>query len=507
MSKIRAICRWSVGLASAVAWAGLAGFEASGQDSAGKRSVVLVAQKTQAKKKATPSKKAADTPSEAGPLGAMPKTQGSVVSHADADVAAQLANLSFKRDIAPILVANCVGCHTGAGAGLSRGKLSMASFEKLMAGGKRGKDIVPGDPDAGHLVLMVKGEETPKMPPNNGQRGFSAAAVEKIEAWVKAGARLDAGLSPADPFDKYAPTTGDLRRDELAKMKPEERDKIAEQAGRDRWKKATPTVPDFTAGTHFLAFGNLPGDRTGKLLKAMEAQYALANRLLGSPKSPALDPVEKISLYIFRDQNSYVEFVRSVEQQEVDSGEQARAKLNVESPYIAAVDPANGGEETPQPKKGARKGKKADDSPGGPERSLLGLLTEQLVTGAANKGGKAPKWVALGLGAYAASQVEGGSPYYRRLRVETLENVRIGWQQKATEVLGGQAPTETTRAVGYSLFEWIAANAPAPAMNAFVKVMLDGQNQLDDAIMNCLDTNREQFLLGSGDWFAERYRR
>ncbi len=485
----RAIGRWSVVVGLTVGLTGAVGFESPGADGSGPGPVRLVSQKQQAKKKGAATKKATADETEATPAAAADGT------------------LSFRRDVAPILVANCVGCHTGTGAGLSRGKLSMASFEKLMAGGKRGKDIVPGDPDSSHLVLMTKGEETPKMPPTNGQRALAVAAAEKLEAWVKAGAKLDAGLAPTDSFDKYAATTGDLRRDELAKMKPEERDKVAEATGRDRWKKATPTVPEFTSGAHFLAFGNLPGDRATKLLKAMEAQYTLANRLLGTSRAPALDPTEKVSLYIFKDQNTFVEFVRTVENQEVEPGETARGRLNVDSPYLVAVDPAAGGEESAQPasKKGSRKSKKGDDSAGGAERSLVGLFTEQLVVAAANRAGKPPKWVAQGLGAYAASKVEGGSPYYRRLREETLTNVQIGWQTKATEALGGTAPTETTRAIGFGLFEWMAAEAPGPTMNAFLKVMLEGQNQLDEAINGCLGLNREQFLAGSGEWLAQRY--
>ncbi len=35
--------------------------------------------------------------------------------------------------------------------------------------------------------------------------------------------------------------------------------------------------------------------------------------------------------------------------------------------------------------------------------------------------------------------------------------------------------------------------------------MLEGQNQLDDAITGCLGVDREQFLAGSGQWLAERY--
>ena len=39
--------------------------------------------------------------------------------------------LKFSQDIAPILVANCVGCHSGDGNGVRRGKLDLSTFEKL----------------------------------------------------------------------------------------------------------------------------------------------------------------------------------------------------------------------------------------------------------------------------------------------------------------------------------------------------------------------------------------
>ena len=510
--QIRARVRWGLALGLAVGVAGAAAIEASGDDRAGRGATLLVAQKQPTKKKGAAKKGANANAAADGPgmdAATPAKADAAMPKGEPAATAADDGAPSFRRDIAPILVANCVGCHTGNGAGLRNGKLSMASFEKLMAGGKRGKDIVPGDAESSNLVVMAKGGDRdaglPKMPPNNGQRGFAESAAEKIAAWVQAGARLDAGVSATDALDKYAPTADDLRKGELAKMKPEERDKVATAAGLERWKKATTVVPTVTPGAHFLAFGSLPADRTAKLLKAMESQYAQVNQVLGSSKGPALDPAEKIGLYVFKDQNSFVEFVRTVENQEVEPGETARARLNVESPYLVAVDPAGGGEEADRPaaKKG-RSRKKADDSAGGPERSLVGLFAEQLVVAAANRAGKPPKWVALGLGAFMSSKVEGGSPYYGRLRAETLANIQIGWQAKATEVLGGQAPAENTRAVGFSLFEYMAANAPGPAMSAFLKVMLEGQGKLDDAINNCLGVNREQFIAGSGEWLAAR---
>ena len=163
------------------------------------------------------------------------------------------------------------------------------------------------------------------------------------------------------------------------------------------------------------------------------------------------------------------------------------------------VDPVAGGEEAAPvaAKKAKGKAKKNDDSFGGPERSLVGLLTEQLINGAANRAGKPPRWVSLGLAAYAAEKVEGSSPYYRRLRETALTEVRIGWQVKATEALGGQAPAENTRAVGFALFEWIAGNASGPQLNAFIRTMLDGQEKLDEAITGCLGLSVVRFEPGA----------
>jgi len=64
--------------------------------------------------------------------------------------------------------------------------------------------IAPGDPESSHLVQMAKGEETPRMPPNNGQRGFSQEAASKLEAWVKQGAVLDAGLIGAADLARHS---------------------------------------------------------------------------------------------------------------------------------------------------------------------------------------------------------------------------------------------------------------------------------------------------------------
>jgi mono/diheme cytochrome c family protein len=460
--------------------------------------IILVTQKPQKKKTASKKADGAMATSPA-PATATPKAEAAPVEGA----------MSFKRDIAPILVANCLGCHSGNGQGVRRSKLDMSTFDKLMAGGGRGKDIVGGDPDGSMLVLMVKGAETPKMPPNNGQRGFADEAADKIEAWVKQGAKLDAGTSSTDPITKYAATLEDLRGAELAKLSPDERDKLAEKAGRERWKLASKVEPEVTTtkGGHFLLLSTLPKERATKLLQVMENQYKAANSLLSTGRTPLLNPIEKIGIYVFKERAPFIEFARSVENTEVEAGEMGRAKLTGEAPYIVAVDPANGGDETPTapPRRAARGKKKAEESAGGPERSLAGIVTEQLIAGAAAKAGKPPRWISLGLGAFMASKVEPGSPYYRGLRRKTFENFNLGWQAKVNGALGGEETADTVRAIGFSLFEWMSDSVPGATLTAFIHKMLEGQGKLDDAIGECLGGSRQEFLDHSGLWVSEKY--
>ncbi len=448
--------------------------------------------KSAAKKKTKTGKKATAKPST--PVEAPADTPASV------DGA-----LKFSRDIAPILVANCDRCHKPGTPQFTRSGLSMANFESLMKGGKSGQDIAAGKPDESTLVHRIKGEEGARMPP--GQNPLGEGAIARIAQWVKEGAKLDAGVDASAPMAKYAASPEDIRKAELSRLPASERDKKTEAVALERLKKADPNAkPEITPSAHFLLFAEMPKERAANLLKVMEAQHARVARLLAGTKG--LPGPEKIGLYVFKERKGYTEFVRTVENQEVEAGDDARSKLNVESPYVLAIDPLAGGPEAAPTtaKKSSRSKKAADDSLGGTERTLAGLLTEQLVAGSLAQAGKPPRWVTMGVGALLASSVERGSPYYRRLRAEAFEQWRQGWGPKATEALGDQTKPETVRAVGFAVSEWIATSAP-DAFPVFVHAMLDGQEKLDDAIAQCLQGTREQFLDGSGQFVYSNYGR
>ncbi|WP_435017067.1 c-type cytochrome domain-containing protein [Tundrisphaera sp. TA3] len=502
--SIRTGRRW--GIAIGLAGCLVAGAEVLSADGPGVAR--LVAQKA-GKKKSIARKdapKSADDAmekAEGDGKAAMPKAE------AAAPAAADDGKLSFAKDIAPIFAANCVGCHSGTGNGKVRGKYDMTTFALIMAGGKRGVDIVPEDPEGSTLVRMITGEETPRMPQGN-QVSLSAGAQAKIATWVKEGARLDAGIDPNALLTKYAASAADLRKTEIARMPADRRDALTRETGLARWKKVNNSEPEITTGTSFMLFAEMPKARHDKLLKTMETQLSSVNRIVGVPRDKAVGTGEKVSLYVFKDRNTFVEFVRTTENQEVESDEVARVRLNVETPYVVALDPAGGGEEAapaPAKKSGrSRKGAAESAAASSGQRTLAGIMVESLVVGICNQAGKPPRWISFGLGAYLASTIEGGSSYYRGLRAEAAENYRIGWIPRCNEVLGGQAPNEAIRAVGFGLFEWMAANAPPQTLSTFLREMLEGQDKLDEAISNVLGiANREAFLQMSGEWIGGRY--
>jgi hypothetical protein len=98
--------------------------------------------------------------------------------------------VSFREQIAPILVRKCAGCHDDR---KSENGLNLATFASLRRGGKGfGTDIViPGDPDASGLVTVIGPDGPPRMPLK--QPPLADDEFRDITRWIKEGAKFDGG--------------------------------------------------------------------------------------------------------------------------------------------------------------------------------------------------------------------------------------------------------------------------------------------------------------------------
>lgn len=112
------------------------------------------------------------------------------------------APISFHKQVRPIFQANCVGCHQPA---KDKGEYVMTSFDRLMAGGDSEKPaIVPGNPDASHLVELIttvdgKAEMPKKADP------LTETDLNTVRKWIEQGAHDDTPDNAKQRYDKDNP--------------------------------------------------------------------------------------------------------------------------------------------------------------------------------------------------------------------------------------------------------------------------------------------------------------
>ena len=93
------------------------------------------------------------------------------------------APVDFARDVHPILVAKCSGCHNGE---RGQGGLSVNTRAELLKGGASGPAIVASNSASSLLIQRVSGKLLPRMPMSG--QPLSTAEISTLSEWVDAGA-------------------------------------------------------------------------------------------------------------------------------------------------------------------------------------------------------------------------------------------------------------------------------------------------------------------------------
>ena len=97
--------------------------------------------------------------------------------------------VSFHKQIRPILVRSCVGCHQPASM---QAGLLLTSHEGFLKGGSKGAAVVPGDAGKSIVLGYLDGTKQPRMP--FGGKPLPDDQIQLVKRWITEGARDD---SPA----------------------------------------------------------------------------------------------------------------------------------------------------------------------------------------------------------------------------------------------------------------------------------------------------------------------
>ncbi len=106
------------------------------------------------------------------------------------------SGVSFMKEIAPILVKNCIACHNPR---KSESKYTMTTFAQLAKGGQQGDGVTlePGKPDESYFVELIRHDGQPRMPYK--QDPLPTDKVALIEKWVTEGGKYD-GNDPKEDW-------------------------------------------------------------------------------------------------------------------------------------------------------------------------------------------------------------------------------------------------------------------------------------------------------------------
>ena len=224
----------------------------------------------------------------------------------------------FERDVAPILVQNCLECHYAA---KPSGGLNMATEASLQKGGDSGAVIVPGKPDQSFLLDRIVQGEMP--PPEHGKpRPLSTTAVNVLKTWIEAGAPWPKArelglhekaidLDQARTFWSFQP----VRRPAVPDV--QHQDRVANPIDRFIWKRlesagiemASPATPPTLLRRLALDLTGLPptlAEQDRFLGDASPSAHAvLVDRLLASPAYGERWARHWLDLVRYADSNGY----------------------------------------------------------------------------------------------------------------------------------------------------------------------------------------------------------
>jgi len=371
-------------------------------------------------------------------------------------------SVSFSRDIAPLLVTNCSGCHIGAMR--PRGGLNLGTFEAIMRGGDSDSPIVPGKPGDSLLVQKLKGMGGGQRMPLN-KAPLPESDIALISTWIQEGATFDGG-NPREDVVKLAARTHaeNATHEELSAERSD--------AANTYWNLSMPDIDAERIDTeHYLVMGN---QKEEDLKKIADLADSIAPRLVELFDAPSDQPLVKgkTTLFVFKQRYDYTEFGNMVERRSIPRELRGHWRYNIVDAYGAMIPP--------------RRDEYSNDALVG--QQLAGVYVSTL--------NLPPRWFAEGAARYAASKIAPEDPRVKTWD-EQLKEVK-GSIAKPSEFLDGKMPAEAADIMAYGVVKFLFTDSAR-----FKKLLSALRNKADfeEAFAGAYGGTPEQIV---GVWMKRR---
>lgn len=234
--------------------------------------------------------------------------------------------VSFARDIAPILISKCNGCHYAGNR--ASGGLQFNTYSQLLKGGDSGPALETNNPDMSYLLRRLKGQEEPRMP--MGRPPLPEKQIELIATWIKEGASFD-GANKESRLDQI------VGQAFVSKATHAELMAKRIESGREKWKIASPKNEASEAiDDQFHIIGNI-GEENAKAL--LTQANTAAQHVRKNLKLTGKEPIIKggVTVFALKQRYDYSEFGKMVESRELPSEWSSHWRSETLDSYIAIV--------------------------------------------------------------------------------------------------------------------------------------------------------------------------
>ena len=363
--------------------------------------------------------------------------------------------VSFARELAPVIIENCSGCHLNAQQ--VRGGLNLGTFRGLLRGGDSGNALIPGQADTSLLIQKLTGTGGGNsMPPG---QPLDGAVIEKFKTWINEGA----------PFDGQADNTSLERVAEIAiasAASHAELTAMRRTQALSNWKLAMGDItPQIAENDNLLVLAPENMEIAGEYLEHLDGLLKELARQLRSDGEPPFKG--RLTVYVFGKRYDFAEFGKMVDQRELPADKSMRWKAD---PLEASL---------------ALQVRRATD----PEELDPQLIQHMAAAWVAARNGSAPLWYADAVGFDTAVRLRSREELTKQWQTDS--QAAAAGQAQPNDFLAGRLDADQAGLVGYALLQGLSRQRTALAR--FQKMVADGQD-FEESFAKVFGANLNDFV-------------